>query len=207
MKEILIKTSNLPVSFSQEGIFYHLTEEELNRLTLEFEKYYEERPNKRRARYYLLFLFLRYTGARISEIINCDEKRDIDLRRSEIRVRNLKRKKQKNSYRIIPVPDKLISEYLRICHLHPEIQGIALKVKRTNFYIVFRELCKKAGISKELSHPHILRHTRAIELLRSGVPVTVCQQILGHSNLNTTAIYLRYSAIEIKKILKTLGLL
>ena len=52
---------------------------------------------------------------------------------------------------------------------------------------------KHNGIPKELAHPHILRHTRAIELLRAGVPVTVVQDLLGHSALTTTAVYLRIS--------------
>jgi len=206
MKDLQIKAKNLPV-FSDTGFVYHLTEEELNRLTFEFQKWYEEKPTARRARYWLVFLFLRYTGARISEVIQIDEKRDIDFKRSEVRIKNLKRHKNKNSYKIVPVPDKLIAEYLRLCHIHPEIQGKALKVARTNFYAKFKEICKKAGIPEEISHPHVLRHTRAIELIRNGVPITAVKSILGHSSLNTTAIYLQYSAIEIKEILRLKGLI
>ena len=39
------------------------------------------------------------------------------------------------------------------------------------------ELAEEAGIPKELGQPHILRHTRAIELLRAGVPVSIVQNI------------------------------
>ncbi|WP_456324098.1 tyrosine-type recombinase/integrase, partial [Desulfonauticus submarinus] len=60
---------------------------------------------------------------------------------------------------------------------------------------------------RKLAHPHILRHTRAIELLRNGVPVTIVQDILGHSALTTTAIYLRISGQEAKGILKEKGLI
>ncbi|MDK2812708.1 MAG: integrase/recombinase XerD [Petrotoga sp.] len=207
MKEIVTKASNLPTfSSSSYGEIKHLTEDELNRLTEEFLKWYETKPNAKRARYLLLFLFLRFTGARISEIISIDETRDIDFRRSEIRIKNLKKHKHKNSYRIVPVPDKLIAEYLRLCHIHPQIQNKALKVARTNFFTTFRKICKQAGIPEDLAHPHILRHTRAIELIRAGVPITAVKSILGHSNLNTTAIYLQYSAVEIKEILKIKGL-
>lgn len=47
----------------------------------------------------------------------------------------------------------------------------------------------RAGIDKRV-HPHGLRHTHAVELERSGVPVTVIQKQLGHTHLNTTATYL-----------------
>jgi site-specific recombinase XerD len=57
------------------------------------------------------------------------------------------------------------------------------------------------------AHPHVLRHTRAMELVRAGVPLTIVQQILGHSNLNTTAVYLQFSGQEAKAILKERGLI
>ncbi|MEM1672326.1 MAG: hypothetical protein QXT86_09790, partial [Archaeoglobaceae archaeon] len=88
IKDIIAKTNHLPVGLKESPI-HHLTEEELNRLTLEFFKWYEEKPNHLRARYLLLFLFLRYTGARISEVIAIDETRDIDFKRSEIRLQSL----------------------------------------------------------------------------------------------------------------------
>jgi molybdate transport system regulatory protein len=39
------------------------------------------------------------------------------------------------------------------------------------------------------------------------VPVTIVRDLLGHSSLNTTAIYLRMSAQEAKMILKDKGLI
>jgi len=75
------------------------------------------------------------------------------------------------------------------------------------FFLIYYIICQRAKIPQQLSHPHILRHTRAIELLRSGVPVTIVQDLLGHSSLNATAIYLRMSSQEAKMILKDRGLI
>jgi len=211
MKSLVSKLSNIPVFVSYAGEIYHYNEDELNRLTEAFRRWFEEKAEtktgKNRARYWLVFLFLRFTGARVSEVIGIDEVRDIDFKRSEIRIKNLKKHKTKDSARIVPVPDKLIAEYLRLVHVYPEIQGKALKVDRNNFYKIYRKLCKVAGLPEKLSHPHVLRHTRAIELIRNGVPITAVKSILGHSSLNTTAIYLQYSAVEIREILKLKGLI
>jgi site-specific recombinase XerD len=49
----------------------------------------------------------------------------------------------------------------------------------------------KAGIDKRV-HPHGLRHTHAAELESSGFTVSEIQQQLGHTNLNTTAVYLNH---------------
>ena len=45
-------------------------------------------------------------------------------------------------------------------------------------------------------HPHMLRHTYAVTLLRAGVPLVDISMALGHSDLATTAIYLRVEPAE-----------
>lgn len=40
-------------------------------------------------------------------------------------------------------------------------------------------------------HPHLLRHSIAVHLLRQGMDVRHIQQFLGHAELDTTKIYLR----------------
>lgn len=47
----------------------------------------------------------------------------------------------------------------------------------------------RAGIDKRV-HPHGLRHTHAAELEQGGFTVSEVQQQLGHTHLNTTAVYL-----------------
>jgi integrase len=48
---------------------------------------------------------------------------------------------------------------------------------------LFRRLHKKTGIR---IHPHMLRHTHATELLRSGWDVAKVQKRLGHASAQTT---------------------
>jgi len=200
------KDKNDLVSINQFDI-YHLTEDELSRLTYEFQQWFEKTRGVVRSRYWLVFLFLRYTGARITEVLSIDETRDIDFKNSTVRLITLKRINKAKQHRVIPIPDRLISEYLRVVKLFPSIEQKAFKLKKNNFLIVFKKLCKKANIPDELAHPHVLRHTRAIELIRNGIPVTAVQTILGHSSLNTTAMYLKYSNTEIQAIMKAKGLL
>jgi molybdate transport system regulatory protein len=186
---------------------YHLTEDELNNLTLAFQQWFEKTRGVVRSRYWLVFLFLKYTGARITEVLSVDELRDIDFKNSTVRLITLKKINKAKQHRVVPIPDRLISEYLRIVKLFPSVEGKAFKLKRNNFLVVFKNLCKKVNIPDKLAHPHVLRHTRAIELIRNGIPVTAVQTILGHSSLNTTAMYLKYSNIEIQAIMKAKGLL
>lgn len=47
-------------------------------------------------------------------------------------------------------------------------------------------------------HPHRLRHTFASTLEKSGCPIEVIQELLGHTNLSTTRTYVKVDADNIK---------
>lgn len=48
---------------------------------------------------------------------------------------------------------------------------------------------KLAGLDSSRFSPHKLRHTAATLMLKNGVDTRALQEVLGHSNLNTTQIY------------------
>lgn len=56
-------------------------------------------------------------------------------------------------------------------------------------------LAADAGVLRRV-HPHIFRHTYAVELVREGVPLPHIQRLLGHRSLSVTATYLASIAPE-----------
>ena len=62
---------------------------------------------------------------------------------------------------------------------------------------IIRGIGVRAGLSVPL-HPHKLRHTFATSALNSGMDIVVIQQLLGHSNLDTTQIYAQISQEAIR---------
>lgn len=68
------------------------------------------------------------------------------------------------------------------------------------YYTLMKRLGKLVG-HPEVS-PHMLRHARAIDLLRKGMQLSDVQQILGHANINTTAIYLMITGGDLAKQLE-----
>jgi site-specific recombinase XerD len=56
---------------------------------------------------------------------------------------------------------------------------------------VFRQLNARRGPEARHVHPHLLRHSIAVHLVRGGADVRHVQAFLGHASLDTTKIYLR----------------
>jgi integrase/recombinase XerD len=59
-----------------------------------------------------------------------------------------------------------------------------------------------ALVSAHLS-PHVLRHSRAMHLYDSGVPLPYIRDILGHVDLSTTEIYARASTEAKRRALES----
>jgi site-specific recombinase XerD len=65
---------------------------------------------------------------------------------------------------------------------------------------------KRSGLKKEV-HPHTLRHSFAIHYLNNGGSVLRLQQLLGHADIGTTMIYLKYASIPLREITSPLDVL
>ena len=62
---------------------------------------------------------------------------------------------------------------------------------------IIRAIGRRAKLSEPL-YPHKLRHTFATSALNSGMDIVVIQQLLGHSNLDTTQIYAQLSQESVR---------
>jgi site-specific recombinase XerD len=56
-----------------------------------------------------------------------------------------------------------------------------------------------AAVGKDV-HPDTFRHSFAIQCVRNGWDIRRLQQVLGHSSLNTIAVYLRFNDRDIKEL-------
>jgi site-specific recombinase XerD len=69
------------------------------------------------------------------------------------------------------------------------INRFGTRLTQRAIQILIRKYALKAGIDERV-HPHLLRHSFATHLLDNGAELRVVQELLGHTNPNTTQIYL-----------------
>ena len=83
------------------------------------------------------------------------------------------------------------SEYVFVNH-----EGEPLT--RQTIYEIVKDSAKKANIKLNVS-PHTLRHCFATHMLENGADIRSVQEMLGHSDISTTQIYLNISKKAVKE--------
>jgi integrase/recombinase XerD len=60
----------------------------------------------------------------------------------------------------------------------------------------WQRYCVAAGITATI---HQLRHSRASELVRAGVPLGTVRKVLGHRNIQSTMLYAEVDPATVKR--------
>ena len=138
-----------------------------------------------------LVVLLLATGLRRSEVVQINVE-DVDLQNRQLLVHG-KGAKQ----RIVPLMMSAVEAIQHYLPHRPVSQTRRLFLTEQREPLPGRlingtlnELLEKAGLAGQGITPHKLRHTFATQLIRKGVDVRTVQELLGHSNLGTTARYL-----------------
>lgn len=142
---------------------------------------------------YWMVKYLAKTGARVSEFIRLT-KEALDMGYCEMWT--------KGKMRRIYIPQVLIEESR---DYFSQVDGEFLFPKKSGGQITARGVSqdlqnwgKKYGIRKEVMHPHSFRHLFAIEFLKHDKhkDITLLADLMGHSSVETTAVYLKLSRDE-----------
>ena len=134
------------------------------------------------------------TGARISEVLRIT-KADI--------VRGYAVMFTKGKIRTIQIPQAIGEEFADYMDNMQDTDKAVqnrngLPMSRQSFANVLRSF-SRYGIPREVLHPHSFRHFFAVEFLKRNNNIALLADLLGHSTVNTTMIYLRMSQEQQKR--------
>lgn len=156
-----------------------------------------ERDPARRA--FMLTVF--QTGCRISEALNLLAGR-IEASANAVVFETLKRRKP-GCYRTVPVPETLIRALLKIASGKPA-ESRVWTYSRSTAYRMIKAKMAEAKIGGAMATPKGLRHGLAVACLSVKIPLPTIQKWLGHSRMETTAIYLDVLGEEERALAKRL---
>ena len=140
---------------------------------------------------YWIIKFIAKTGARISELIRMTKS---GLKNGYCEMWT------KGKIRRIYIPASLIEESREYFQksdselLFTNKYGKQYTTKGVDTNI--KKWAEKYGIRKEVAHAHAFRHLYAIEFLKRNSNISLLADLMGHSSVNTTAIYLKLSKEE-----------
>jgi site-specific recombinase XerD len=148
---------------------------------------------------YAIIMTLLFSGLRVSELVELTtDDVAISERSGSIRVRAGKG----NKYRMVPIGKELrkcLSDFL----IAERTYGVYLFEGQRNPQMTTRAIqliCHKIGDKAKIVEltPHVLRHTLAHSLISAGVSIDRVAMLLGHANINTTAIYTKPSLEDLQ---------
>lgn len=147
------------------------------------------------------------TGARVYEVSNI--KADcVNLNSGSIRIMGKGGKE-----RYIQIGEQSVLELLKKYYAENETEIKASgyffvnqrgdRFSEQSIRIMIKKYAKRAGIERNIT-PHMFRHSVATYLIEEGADISCVQQILGHSSIKTTQIYVHIAARVQAEVLRSM---
>lgn len=156
---------------------------------------------------YAILMLLSTYGLRAAEIVKL-RLEDIDWRRDVLRVRHSKN----GIYSELPLlsePGEAVLRYLEKARPASTHREVFLRIQAPHrafkngsiLNCVTSARLRAAGVTPQgRKGPHAFRHARAVSLMRSGVPLKIIGDVLGHTSAAATAEYLKLATEDLRAV-------
>jgi type 1 fimbriae regulatory protein FimB len=156
-------------------------------------------------REHAMFLFAVAHGARASEICNL-RLSDINFKTEQVHIARLKGSLDSTQMLLKVKGNSLFNEAAALKAWldvrEPDADKFVFnsqkstKLNRITVYKLFRAIARKAELPEALQHPHVLKHSAAMLMVRAGANAFLIRQHLGHRSFDSTLAYVNPSDSE-----------
>lgn len=167
----------------------------------------------------VLFTLLYETGMRVGEALGLQVS-DVDLTPDDEKVRVLGKGQRERTVLLTAAPEsiRLLRRHLKLSRIRsgsvfrgdPRYGGSTLPLDYTTVRRAWQRYCAAAGVKvgkvgggngdgDATVTIHQLRHSRASELVRAGVPLGTVRKVLGHRNIQGTMLYAEVDQATVKR--------
>ncbi|MFD1955820.1 tyrosine-type recombinase/integrase [Paenibacillus thailandensis] len=201
VRERVMKESPLdPIGYQTEekDTFEVFTDEDVLKLL--------SAPNRRvytGRRDYCMMLVLCDGGLRAKELTSLKIS-DIDFKLRQITVRAEVSKT--NTTRVVPISQKTAKELEKLIEymdVGPDdylwLTQFGERYYGDTFAKMLKLYARRVGVTGARVSPHTFRHYMAVKFLRSGGDPMALARILGHTSLNMTQVYVRYTGTDLRE--------
>ncbi len=152
-----------------------------------------------RLRILITFLLIRYTGAKLNEVLGVNPLTDIDTTHHAVTY-GITGPDTGSKSRKVHLSESLCHEILELIRT-PLFKAKQSRTSDLDPGFVRRKFYERAadcGFAKELAGPEAIRRARAVELMQGNLPLPAVQKILGHTSADLTSSYVTFSESEIQ---------
>jgi molybdate transport system regulatory protein len=143
-----------------------------------------------RKRILLIFLLVRYTGAKLHEVLALNPAHALDDKNVLIA---FEKREVHISRHVAQTVHKLLHELAAAALRRVKIDPAFVRRK-------FYERAAVCGFSKKQGSPEMIRKARAVELMQGNLPVPAVQRMLGHSTPNLTTARVAFSEDDMRRV-------
>jgi len=161
----------------------------------------------------MLITIFYFTGMRLSELINMQEKQ-VDFSRRQLKILG-----KGNKERIIPAGEQLLAAIRDYINEKRKVFGrkasfgekadhvLLVNAKGKKLYPKYAYNLVNDILSEEMKtlekkSPHVLRHTFATHLMNNGANLDAVKELLGHASLASTQVYTHNTIEKLKNVYK-----
>src|SRR5271169_1436101 len=157
---------------------------------------------ERSPREHAMFLFAVAHGARASEICNLRIS-DLNFKSEQVHVARLKGSLD-STQNLLRVKGSSLFNEMAVLKAWLDVRKPdaddfvfnsqkSTRLSRITVFKLFRAIARAAGLPESLQHPHVLKHTAAMLMVRAGANAFLIRQALGHRSFSSTLAYVNPS--------------